>query len=423
MIAAKGGRPVPVKEEKIRRLALFGGTFDPIHNGHVHLALEFARRLRLDRVLLMPTYVPPHKLKENMAPAADRLEMCRLAAQADPVLMVSDLEISRGGASFTADTLEALHGQYPDARLYLITGADMFLTLGTWWRFEDIAAMAVLCAAPRDKSTMEELRVYASQLEKAGATCVIEDIPLMPLSSTDVRQRLAGGKDAGELLPAKVRAYIAQKGLYRADGEGNAAMNRDEQFIEIIRGRLGDKRFRHSLAVAEEAERLARRYGADPAKARTAGILHDILKDADNDALLQIFHDFGILLDSAEQHTPRVWHAHAGALFIDRVLMVDDADIVSAVRYHTTGRAGMALLDKVLFVADMTSADRNYRDVDTMRRLADSSLDEALEYGLRFTIRDLAEKEAPIHPDTLAAYNDLVCRRLDAAAEKARKTV
>lgn len=407
---------MPVKEEKIRRLALFGGTFDPIHNGHVHLALEFARRLRLDRVLLMPTYVPPHKLKENMAPAADRLEMCRLAAAADPVLTVSDLEISRGGASFTVDTLEALQGQYPDAQLYLITGADMFLTLGTWWRFDDIASMAVLCAAPRDEATLEELKAYAAELERGGASCVIEDIPLMPLSSTDIRRQLASGQSAGGLLPDTVAAYIARKGLYRAGGQ--TAIDRDEQFIEIIRGRLGDKRFQHSLAVSREAERLARRYGADPAKAKTAGILHDILKDADDEALLQIFHDFAILLDSVEQHTPRVWHAHAGALFIERVLMVEDPDIVSAVRYHTTGRAGMTLLEKILFVADMTSEDRKYRDVDVMRRLADSSLDEAMEYGLRFTIRDLADKEAPIHPDTVAAYNDLVCCRLDTKTEK-----
>ena len=99
-----------------QKIALFGGTFDPIHNGHIRLAAEFARRLKLDRVILMPTYVPPHKVKPEMAPASDRLEMCRLAVRGNPLFIVSDLEISRGGASFTADTLEALCGQYPDAR-------------------------------------------------------------------------------------------------------------------------------------------------------------------------------------------------------------------------------------------------------------------------------------------------------------------
>ena len=135
-------------EKAARRMALFGGTFDPIHNGHVQMALEFARRLQLDRVLLMPTFVPPHKMKQQMASVEDRLAMCRLVAQEHPVLEVSDLEARRGGASFTADTLEALHTQYPEAEWYLITGADMFCTLSTWWRFGTIAECAVLCAAP-----------------------------------------------------------------------------------------------------------------------------------------------------------------------------------------------------------------------------------------------------------------------------------
>lgn len=382
-----------------QKIALFGGTFDPIHNGHIRLAAEFARRLKLDRVILMPTYVPPHKVKPEMAPASDRLEMCRLAVRGNPLFIVSDLEISRGGASFTADTLEALCGQYPDARWYLITGADMFLTMGTWWRFDDIAATAVLCAAPRDGVSMEELENYAARLEAEGAVCALENIPLTPLSSTDVRGKLRRHELVEGLIPPAVAAYIARRGLYTAAEA--APLDRDEQFIEIIRGRLTPARFRHSLAVAEEAERLARKYGADPAKARTAGILHDILKDAGEDAQLQIFQDFAILLDNVERQAPKLWHARAGAVFIEKVLGVEDRDIVTAVRYHTTGRAGMSLLEKVLFIADFTSADRDYKDVDVMRRLADEDLSAAMRYALSYTIRDLVKKQAAIHPDTL----------------------
>ena len=219
-----------------QKIALFGGTFDPIHNGHIRLAAEFARRLKLDKVILMPTYVPPHKVKPEMAPAADRLEMCRLAAGNDPLFTVSDLEISRGGASFTADTLETLCGQYPEARWYLITGADMFLTMGTWWRFEDIAATAVLCAAPRDGVSMAELEAYAARLEAEGAVCALENIPLTPLSSTEIREKLRRGEAVDQLVPAAVAGYIAAKRLY-TEGE-ETRLNRDEQFIEIIRGRL-----------------------------------------------------------------------------------------------------------------------------------------------------------------------------------------
>ena len=387
-----------------QKIALFGGTFDPIHNGHSRLAAEFARRLKLDKVILMPTYVPPHKVKPEMAPAADRLEMCRLAAGNDPLFTVSDLEISRGGASFTADTLETLCGQYPEARWYLITGADMFLTMGTWWRFEDIAATAVLCAAPRDGVSMAELEAYAARLEAEGAVCALENIPLTPLSSTEIREKLRRGEAVDQLVPAAVAGYIAAKRLY-TEGE-ETRLNRDEQFIEIIRGRLTPARFRHSLAVAEEAERLAKKYGADPARARTAGILHDILKDAGEDAQLQIFQDFAILLDNVEQQAPKLWHARAGALFIEKVLGVTDPDILAAVRYHTTARAGMSPLEKVLFIADFTSADRDYKDVDVMRRLADEGLSQAMLYALSYTIRDLVKKQAAIHPDTLAAYNE-----------------
>ncbi len=387
-----------------QKIALFGGTFDPIHNGHIRLAAEFARRLKLDKVILMPTYVPPHKVKPEMAPAADRLEMCRLAAGNDPLFTVSDLEISRGGASFTADTLETLCGQYPEARWYLITGADMFLTMGTWWRFEDIAATAVLCAAPRDGVSMAELEAYAARLEAEGAVCALENIPLTPLSSTEIREKLRRGEAVDQLVPAAVAGYIAAKRLY-TEGE-ETRLNRNEQFIEIIRGRLTPARFRHSLAVAEEAERLAKKYGADPARARTAGILHDILKDAGEDAQLQIFQDFAILLDNVEQQAPKLWHARAGALFIEKVLGVTDPDILAAVRYHTTARAGMSPLEKVLFIADFTSADRDYKDVDVMRRLADEGLSQAMLYALSYTIRDLVKKQAAIHPDTLAAYNE-----------------
>ena len=387
-----------------QKIALFGGTFDPIHNGHIRLAAEFARRLKLDKVILMPTYVPPHKVKPEMAPAADRLEMCRLATGNDPLFTVSDLEISRGGASFTADTLETLCGQYPEARWYLITGADMFLTMGTWWRFEDIAATAVLCAAPRDGVSMAELEAYAARLEAEGAVCALENIPLTPLSSTEIREKLRRGEAVDQLVPAAVAGYIAAKRLY-TEGE-ETRLNRDEQFIEIIRGRLTPARFRHSLAVAEEAERLAKKYGADPARARTAGILHDILKDAGEDAQLQIFQDFAILLDNVEQQAPKLWHARAGAVFIEKVLGVTDPDILAAVRYHTTARAGMSPLEKVLFIADFTSADRDYKDVDVMRRLADEGLSQAMLYALSYTIRDLVKKQAAIHPDTLAAYNE-----------------
>ena len=390
-----------------KRFALFGGTFDPIHEGHLRLAREFARRLSLDRVVLMPTALPPHKLKTELAREEDRLAMCRLAVEGDPLFVVSDLEIRRGGASFTADTLAELKKEEPEAEWYLITGADMFLTLGTWNRFDEIARLAVLCAAPRGGADAGALRAYAAELTERGARCAVEDISELPVSSTELRERLREGKPLDGLVPPAVERYIAARGLYR-EGADTPGRTTDEQFTEIIRGRLSPRRFAHSLAVAEQAAHLAPRYGANPKKARTAGLLHDILKDASLQAQLQILHDFDIILDNVEAASPSLWHAIAGAVFLEKILRVDDPELVNAVRYHTTGRAGMTPLERTLFLADFTSADRDYPDVAEMRRLAEEGWKPAMKYALTYTIRDLARHGRPIHPDAVEAYNELV---------------
>jgi nicotinate-nucleotide adenylyltransferase len=389
------------------RVGLLGGTFDPIHNGHLELARAFARRLSLDEVVLMPTNLPPHKMKKEMAPAADRLAMCRLAVQGDTLFSVSDREITRGGASFSADTLDALRAERPDADWYLIVGADMFLSLSTWYRFADIARMASLCAAPRDGAGFARLEEYAATLRAQGARCELLDLPVMAVSSTGLRRRLAAGEDTGDWLPQEVAEYIARRGLYREKKEMQALMT-DEQYSEILRGRLTEKRFHHSLEVAKEARRLAEKYGADPDRAYTAGLVHDIMKDTDKKAQLQILADFGILQDDVEKQAPKLWHAHCGAVFLEKVLGMEDREILSAVRYHTTARAGMSLLEKILYLADFTSADRDYDDVDEMRRLVEIGIAPAMLYALRYSIRDLIDQKKAIHPDTLAAYNEMV---------------
>ncbi len=398
-----------------KRIALFGGTFDPIHNGHVELAREFARLLSLDKVVVMPTFIPPHKLKSDMAPAVDRLAMCRLACAPYEELTVSDLEINRRGASYTVLTLEQLTKQYPDSELFLLTGADMFLTVSRWYRFSDIARMATICAAPRDKADAAVLRAHAETLKAQGARCVVAAFTVPPWSSTAVRERLRGGEIPHDMIASEVAEYITTRQLYT---ENRQYISKEEQYADIIRGRLTPRRFEHSLAVAAQAEHLARKYGADPDKARTAGLLHDILKDTDGDSQLQIFKEFGILLDAVEEKAPKLWHAHAGAVFLQHVLGVEDTEILDAVRYHTTARAGMSLLETVLYLADFTSADRDYPDVDVMRGLTERDLIAAMQYALAYTIEDLNEQGRPVHPDTLAAYEEIMERIGDTNGER-----
>ena len=391
------------------RIALFGGSFDPIHNGHVQMAQAFVRALALDRVIFMPTGDPPHKMRSGMAAADHRLAMCRLAVQAFPWAVVSDRELSRGGASFTVDTLRTLREQEPEAEWFLLTGADMFVTLHSWYRFSEIARMATLCTLPRDERNAAELQKYAERLTGDGARCVVLPEPVQAVSSTGLRERARRSDSLSGLVPPAVEDYIHRYRLYRSE-ETMEVKPLEEQYKDLLRPRLSEKRYAHSLAVADRAEHLAPIYGADPKLARTAGLLHDIMKDTLPNEQLQIQKEFGILMDTVTQASPALWHAVTGAAFLEHVLMLPPP-VVRAVRFHTTGCAGMTPLDKTVYLADFTSADREYPDVETMRRLSEQSADPAMLYALRYTIGDLTRKTCAVHPDTLNAYNELLCHR------------
>lgn len=184
-----------------------------------------------------------------------------------------------------------------------------------------------------------------------------------------------------------------------------------EDYQSVIRGFLGDKRYEHSLCVARAAKKLALRYGADEKKAETAGILHDIMKDLTPQEQQEKMARYGIVLTDVEKSAPKLWHAMLAGEYLRRELHIGDREILDAVRYHTTGRANMTLLDEVVFIADFISDDRDYPGVETMRAAAGESLEKAMIAGFVFTIRDLAEAERPIHPDMIAAYNWTVLRK------------
>ncbi|MBQ2676030.1 MAG: bis(5'-nucleosyl)-tetraphosphatase (symmetrical) YqeK [Clostridia bacterium] len=185
------------------------------------------------------------------------------------------------------------------------------------------------------------------------------------------------------------------------------------EYIEILRSRLKPYRFEHSLNVADSAADLAEKYGADKDRAYLAGLLHDICKNDTEENQLQMFDEFGIILDSVQKSQPKLWHAISGAAYIKNVLNICDDEIISAIRYHTTAKADMTLLEKILYIADYISADRDYNGVDEMREAAYISIEKAMEVALQFTITDLSERFKPIHKDTLEAYNQICLIRKD----------
>ncbi|MGN0537547.1 MAG: bis(5'-nucleosyl)-tetraphosphatase (symmetrical) YqeK [Acutalibacteraceae bacterium] len=184
-----------------------------------------------------------------------------------------------------------------------------------------------------------------------------------------------------------------------------------KEYDKIIRSRMKTARYKHSRNVAKEAVRLAKKYGADPDRAEIAGILHDITKETPPDEQLQIMKNSGIVLNDIEKGSQKLWHAISGSAYIKTELGITDEDILNAVRYHTTARAGMSILEKVLFIADFTSEERDYDGVENMRKAADKSLEDAMIEGLSFSIADLAERKLTIAEDTFFAYNEVVFQK------------
>lgn len=371
------------------KIGVFGGTFNPPHNGHIRLAKAAADELKLDKLLVIPSCIPPHKIAAKLAGGQERLEMCRLAFGCDPRFEVSPMELERGSRSYTVETLRELKALYPDSELYFIVGSDMLESFDKWYLWQEILSLSVLCAASREEGYNPDLSRFGKLAER------IKIITLDPLEVSSTQIRNSAGEVSPELLDPKVAAYIREHGLYD-DGL--------DRYRELLRGKLNPRRLFHSECVSECAGVLAERYGASVEKARLAGLLHDVMKNAPANEQLALMPDITPL----ELLNSKVWHQISGEAFLRQNGIVTDEEILGAVRWHTTGKAGMTLLEKIIYVADFISADRDYKDVEVVRRLAYISLEHAILYTSRYTVNKMVSQDLLLHPATVECYNDML---------------
>lgn len=185
-------------------------------------------------------------------------------------------------------------------------------------------------------------------------------------------------------------------------------IDRVDEFKELLSQKLKPERFIHSLNVADSAVYLAEKYGADEEKAYIAGLLHDVTKNENEEVQLQMLQNDGIILSRTEFLNRKLWHAMSGEVYARTCLGIEDSEILGAIRYHTTGKAGMTLLEKIIYIADYISAERDYPDADVMRQKAEISLEEAALYSLKYSLRTLSENERLVHTDSVEFYNELI---------------
>ena len=388
------------------KLGIYGGTFNPPHLGHLAAAQFALDALNLDRLEFVPAAAPPHKTLPEGGPSAEqRLEMVELAA--DGLLLpkkvsVSGMELHRPGKSYTADTLEQLQAADPEAELWLLMGTDMFLTLQNWREPEVITRLAGICTFARTQSDSGELlETQARYLQETfeARTCVLQLPHIVDVSSTQLRELLAQGKGQAYLSPA-VYGYIIRQGLYGVHYDLKRLPDRELRACSYSMIRA--KRIAHVQGTEEEAVRLAQRWGADEEKARRGAILHDCTKYLTMEEQLQLCRKYGIVLDDLEQQAVKLLHAKTGACVARDVYGVSD-DVYEAIFWHTTGKADMTLLEKILYIADYMEPNRDFPGVERLRTLAYQDLDQAVLAGCEMSIQEMKDRGLPVHPNTVRA--------------------
>lgn len=393
------------------KIGIYGGTFNPPHLGHLTAARAVFDMLGLDRLLLIPAGMPPHKTMPSGSPTADqRLEMTRLAAEQLGLgqrVQTLDMELRREGKSYTADTLEILKQQYPEDELWLLMGTDMFLTLQAWHRPEKILSLAGIAAFGRTEADTEELfAVQREYLSKTypGARIFTLTIPgVVDISSTELREKLVKGTGEQYLSPA-VYGYILRHGLYNTGADlKNLTL---PQLRAAALSYLKNKRIPHVLGTEQEAVRLAERYGADVEKARVAALLHDCTKKLNMEEQLALCEQYGIELDALEQKALKLLHAKTGAEIARDVFGVDD-EIYRAIWWHTTGHANMTLLEKIIYLADYMEPTRDFPGVEDLRKACYEDLDKGLLLGLEMSIEEMTAMGNPVHHATVEARDAL----------------
>ncbi len=390
------------------KIGIYGGTFNPPHLGHLAAARAAAEALELDKLILVPAAIPPHKdLPKDTPGPQHRLEMTARIAEVletdyDIAAEVSSVELTRYGRSYTAETLKQIRLENPDAELWFLTGTDMFLTLHQWRDPASIMKLAGICALARHEGESEEtLAAQKAFLEDTyGARTVTMTVPdLVDISSSQIREMLPRGEGSEYLLPA-VYGHILMNGLYgtRADLTHLDLPELRACSWSMVRRR----RVPHIIGCEEEAAKLARRWGEDETAARRAGILHDCTKYLELEPQLEICRRYGVELDDLEKVAVKLLHSKTGAC-IARYVFGEDERVCSAIAWHTTAKEDMTTLEKILYVADYIEPNRHFEGVERLRRLAYTSLDSALLLGVETTIQEMKDRQLPIHRKTLLA--------------------
>ena len=351
------------------KVGIFGGAFNPPHIGHVKAAQTAFAQNNLDLLLVVPTGTPPHKHLPSGTPCPDmRLKMTQNAFAFTNKAIVSDVEVYSSDNNYTIDTVLKIKHEYPKTHLFLLVGTDMFESLETWKDSEALLKLVSPVLLPRN---------------------------VINISSSEIRAMLPLRKGR-EYLADSNYSYIIKHRLYGAKPDW-------DWLRECSHSMLSALRIPHVDACEVAAIQLAEHWGVCRDDAREAAILHDITKKLDFSENMCIIAEHGISSEKFGIHEEKLLHSITGALIAQTDFGVSD-DVANAIKWHTTGKANMTMLEKILYLADYIEATREFPGLERLRKVAYENIDKAMIMGLEMTIDDL--KSRGIEP-CVASYEAL----------------
>lgn len=412
------------------RLGIYGGAFSPVHKAHVDMAGAFVEGYSLDKLLIIPTGNAPHKQIESDVDPISRLEMCRLAFAGIAHTEVSDVEIRREGKSYTFLTLRELVDD--DTEIFMLCGSDKIPTLEHWYCIEKIFELCTFVYVRRSGIDMDSVEAKIKEyITKFGAKIERLDACVDTMSSQDVRDAVAKGKSISELVPHNVEIFIKENKLYLNQNMNDKIIT--EEMLTVLREKavdgMSDKRRIHTLAVEQMAMRIGAIYAPEKINIlRAAALLHDVTKEIKLQGQLELCEKYGIEVSENDKLAPKTFHAKTAAKVIqDKYSEYAHEDVVSAVRWHTTGREGMSICEKIIYLADYIDDSRKFEDCVKLRDFfwskdiaamsmteRESHLRETLILSYNMTILNLLDENSPVAKDTFDARNELICERLKA---------
>lgn len=370
------------------KIAIYGGAFNPVHNEHINIVLAAKRELGLDKIIIVPTNISPHKSGSLTVRAKDRLDMCHAAFGNREGFEISDCEIKRGGISYSYVTCRRFKKLYPEDEIYFIMGEDMLKSFVNWREPDEILKCVIPAVCARGTSTKmkEQIKAFSSRFKCEVVTFgyVGKD-----LSSTRVRTLAALGEDISPYVSEEVKNIIRNCGLYAIPE------------IRGVKKLLTEERWQHTVRVACFAAKAAPRLKVFEYDAIIAAALHDCAKCLDENA--PQLKGFNPLVDVPAP----VMHQYAGAYVAEHTFGISDKAVLNAIRYHTSGRDNMSPIEKLVFLADLLEEGRNFSGVETLRALFESDIDKCLLVALKRQLEYLTAQKKPVYPLTRRAYECL----------------